>query len=191
MLRSLPDVMLEFSGAYPEVSLSPLYIGFYNPAAFLQNKIDVLVSMDFEVSHLPDIDVHPLYECGISLVVRPDDELADRTVIRAEDLYGRTLMVGGGSPPALQRVQQQLMRSHKIRYFNSADHDTTLTNIAARKGVCLSPDFFYDGTPGFRFIPFDCAEKFSIVLSTHHSDMRKSLRHFIALLQEGENPCGT
>ena len=186
VLRSLPDAMLEFDVAYPDVSLSPLFIGFYNPAAFLQNKIDALVAMDFEVSHLPDIDVHPLYECGISLVVRQDDELADRAVIREEDLYGRTLMVGGGSPPALQRVQQRLMRTQKIQYFNSADHDTTLTNVAAKKGVCLSPDFFYEGAPGFRFIPFDCAEKFSIVLCTHRSDRRRSLRHFIALLQEGE-----
>ena len=45
--------------------------------------------------------------------------------------------VGGGSPPALRTVQQRLITSGKIEYFNSPDHDTTLTNVAAKKGVGL------------------------------------------------------
>ena len=46
--------------------------------------------------------------------------------------------VSGGSPPALRTVQQRLITSGKIEYFNSPDHDTTLTNVAAKKGVCLA-----------------------------------------------------
>ena len=183
MLPSLPEAMVEFSTAYPDVSISPLFIGFYNTKMFLQHRADVLVAMDFEVSHLPDIELYPLYECGISLVMRSDDSLSGRAVIHQEDLYGRTLMVGGGSPPALRRVQQRLIRTQQIRYFNSADHDTTLTNIAAKKGICLSPDFFSEDASGFRRVPFDCPEKFTIVLCRHHNDRRESLLHFIKLLQ--------
>ncbi len=186
MLKSLPDVMIDFGSECPDVSVTPLFIGFYNAGVFLQHKADVLVAMDFEAAHLPDIAVHPLYECGISLVVRSDDELAARAVIHEEDLRSRTLMVGGGSPPALQRVQQRLVRTQKLSCFNSADHDTTLTSVAAKKGICLSPDFFNEDAPGFRFIPFDCAEKFNIVLCTHHNDRRRSLSRFITLLQEKE-----
>ena len=39
------------------------------------------------------------------------------------DRRRRTLMVCGGSPPALKAVQHRLMASEQIEYFNSADHD--------------------------------------------------------------------
>ncbi|MBQ7503050.1 LysR family transcriptional regulator [bacterium] len=186
MLKSLPEAMTACAEAYPDVFISPLFSGFYNVDVLLRHKADILIAMDFEVSHLPDTEVYPLYECGISLIVHRDDELASRKSIRQEDLYGRTLMVGGGSPPALRNVQQRLVRSQKIHYFNSADHDTTLTNVAAKKGVCLSPDFFDEEMNCFRRIPFDCEEKFNIVLCVHHSDKRQSLFYFIELLQKME-----
>ena len=40
-------------------------------------------------------------------------------------------MVGGGSPNALRNVQQKLISSGKIEYFNSPDHDSTLVNVAS------------------------------------------------------------
>ena len=49
-----------------------------------------------------------------------DDPLAGKNILTEEDLYGRTLMVGGGFPPALKAVQQRLIASGKIEYFNSA-----------------------------------------------------------------------
>ena len=100
-----------------------------------------------------------------------------------EDLYGRTLMVGGGSPPALKTVQHRLTSSGKLDYFNSADHDTTLTNVAAGRGVCLAPGFLNDHSGQFAWIPFDCAERFSCVLCTHREDNRPSLRAFLDVLK--------
>lgn len=184
MLKFLPQAIMDFGAKYPEVSISPKFINFYNTDEFLHNNADILIAMDFEVKHIPDIKIHPLYECGISLVMRDDDELSANKIIHQEDLYGRTLMVGGGSPPALQRVQQRLIHTQKISYFNSADHDTTLTNVAAKKGICLSPDFFNEDTNGFKRIPFACPEKFKIVLCAHTNDKRESLAYFIRLLQK-------
>ena len=103
--------------------------------------------------------------------------------MREEDLYGRTLMVGGGSPPALKAVQQRLINSGKIRYFNSPDHDTTLTNVAAGKGICLAPGFLNDHSGQFAWIPFDCEESFSCVLCTHKADKRQSVSSFIDILK--------
>ena len=93
-------------------------------------------------------------------------------------------MVGGGSPPALRAVQHRLIASGKIEYFNSADHDTTLTNVAARRGVCLAPGFLNDHSGQFAWIPFDCEEHFNCVLCTHKDDSRKSLSAFLNVLKK-------
>ena len=93
-------------------------------------------------------------------------------------------MVGGGSPAALKAVQHRLIASGRIEYFNSADHDTTLTNVAAGRGVCLAPGFLNDHSGQFAWIPFDCAESFSCVLCTHKSDTRASVTAFIEILQK-------
>ena len=58
--------------------------------------------------------------------------------------FSRTLMVGGGSPPALMAIQHRLTETGKINYYNSADHDITLTNVAAGCGICLAPEFLND-----------------------------------------------
>ena len=93
-------------------------------------------------------------------------------------------MVGGGSPAALRNLQHRLIASEKIDYFNSADHDTTLTNVAAGRGVCLAPGFLNDHSGQFAWIPFDCPETFSCVLCTHREDRRDSLHAFLDLLKK-------
>ncbi|MBQ4381584.1 MAG: LysR family transcriptional regulator, partial [Oscillospiraceae bacterium] len=80
-------------------------------------------------------------------------------------------------------MQHRLIATGRIEYFNSPDHDTTLTNIAAGKGVCLAPGFLNDHSGQFAWIPFDCRETFSCVLCTHKADSRPALGEFIALLQ--------
>ena len=184
MLLNLPQVMIKFAAKYPDISIVPQFVDFYNTSTFLSGQQDLLVAMDFEMKHIPDVKVFPLYKSGISLIVRPDDPLAKKKVIMTEDLTDRTLMVGGGSPPALQRVQQRAVHTQKLRTFNSPNHETTLTNIAARKGICLAPQFFDDKSQEFVWIPFSCDEHFKIVVSAHSNDKRDSLHYFIKLLQK-------
>ena len=128
--------------------------------------------------------VHELFKSRIYLIAMKDDPLASKNALTEEDLYGRTLMVGGGSPDALRQVQYRLTSTGKIDYFNSPDHDSTLTNIAAGKGVCLAPGFLNDHSGQFAWIPFDCQEHFDCVLCTHKNDNRKSLKDFIDILKK-------
>ena len=121
------------------------------------------------------------------MITGRDDPLAGKDLICEEDLYGRTLMVGGGSPAALRAVQHRLIASGRMDYFNSADHDTTLTNVAAGRGVCLAPGFLNDHSGQFAWIPFDCPESFSCVLCTHREDERESLRTFVSMLQKRDS----
>ena len=179
----LPEAMRLFAKTHPDVQITPKFQYSDSMNAFLKNESDILFTLREMTRQIPGIVVHDLYESRIYLIAQKDDPLAGKDLIRESDLYGRTLMVGGGSPPALQAVQHRLIASGKIGYFNSADHDTTLTNVAAGRGICLAPGFLNDHSGQFAWIPFDCKESFSCVLCTHKEDRRESLRDFLDLLK--------
>ena len=180
----LPEAIRLFEKEYPDVQVTPRFQYENGMDSFLKHEADVFFTLKEMTRQLPGVDVHDLFESRIYLIALRDDPLAAKNVITESDLYGRTLMVGGGSPAALKAVQHRLIASGKIEYFNSADHDTTLTNVAAGRGVCLAPGFLNDHSGQFAWIPFDCKESFSCVLCTHKEDRRESLHAFIALLKK-------
>lgn len=180
----LPEAMRLFEKEVPDVQIAPRFQYENGMDGFLKNETDVLFALKEQTKQIPNITVHDLFESHIYLIAKRDDPLAEKNLITEADLYGRTLMVGGGSPPALRAVQHRLIGSGKISYFNSADHDTTLTNIAAGRGVCLAPGFLNDHSGQFAWIPFDCEEHFNCVLCTHKDDGRESLSAFIAILKK-------
>ena len=178
----LPEAIRLFGESNPDVQVVPKfqYEGGMND--FLKGETDILFTLKEHTRQVSNATVHDLFESRIYLIAQRDDPLAEKNKVTENDLYGRTLMVGGGSPTALQAVQHRLISSGKIDYFNSADHDTTLTNIAAGRGVCLAPGFLNDHSGQFAWIPFDCKESFSCVLCTHKDDKRPSLVAFLHLL---------
>ena len=169
---------------HPEVQIEPQFIYENSLNSFLRNDSDILLALKEQTRHIPSINVHALFESRIYLIARRDDPLADKNLVSTEDLYGRSLMVGGGSPAALRAVQQRLINTGRIDYFNSPDHDTTLTNVAAGRGVCLAPGFLNDHSGQFAWIPFDCPETFSCVLCTHKNDARESIVSFVNILKQ-------
>ena len=180
----LPEAMRIFADIHPEVQILPVFQYEGGMESFLRNEMDILFALKEQTRQVPGIRVHDLFESHIYLIAQRDDPLAAKNLISEEDLYGRTLMVGGGSPAALKAVQHRLIASGKIDYFNSADHDTTLTNVAAGRGVCLAPGFLNDHSGQFAWIPFDCKESFSCVLCTHKDDNRPSVNAFLRTLKE-------
>ena len=183
-LYFLPEAMRMFAESEPNVQITPLFQYENSMESFLQNEADIVFALKEQTKQVAGIQVHDLFESRVYLIANRDDPLAGKNLIREEDLYGRTLMVGGGSPQALKTVQHRLINSGKIDYFNSADHDTTLTNVAAGRGVCLAPGFLNDHSGQFAWIPFDCKESFSCVLCTHKEDQRESLKTFIDILKK-------
>ncbi|MBQ4187319.1 MAG: LysR family transcriptional regulator [Firmicutes bacterium] len=180
----LPEAMRLFAETHPTVQILPIFRYENSVELFLQNKADIVFALKEQTLHIPGILVHDLFTSHIYLICRRDDPLADKNLIHEEDLYGRTLMVGGGSPTALRAVQHRLMSTGKIDYFNSPDHDTTRTNVAASRGVCLAPGFLNDHSGQFAWIPFDCPETFSCVLCTHKEDTRPALKAFVETLKQ-------
>ena len=188
MVRSavffLPEAMRLFAETYPRVQILPVFQYEGGVESFLRNEVDILFALKEQTKQIPGIQVHDLFESHIYLIAQRDDPLAAKNLITGEDLEGRTLMVGGGSPPALKAVQNRLIGTGKIDYFNSADHDTTLTNVAAGRGICLAPGFLNDHSGQFAWIPFDCKESFSCVLCTHKDDQRPGVSVFLSTLKQ-------
>lgn len=183
-LYFLPEAIRLFAELMPDVQITPIFQYGDSMGLFLKNEADVVFALEEQTRQVAGIQVHDLFESRIYLIVGRDDPLTEKDLIHEEDLYGRTLMVGGGSPSALRTVQHRLISTGKIDYFNSADHDTTLTNVAAGRGICLAPGFLNDHSGQFAWIPFDCKESFSCVLCTHKEDQRKSLKLFLSIIKK-------
>lgn len=183
-LYFLPEAMRLFSETNPDVQITPVFQYENGVEAFLRNEMDILFALKEQTRQIPGIAVHDLFESRIYLIAQRNDPLAAKNLIHEEDLYGRTLMVGGGSPAALRAVQHRLISTGKIQYINSPDHDTTRINVAAGRGICLAPGFLNDHSGQFAWIPFDCEEHFSCVLCTHKEDGRASLASFLKVLKE-------
>ncbi len=180
----LPEAMRIFAETAPDVQIVPKFQYDNGMDGFLKGDTDILFSLKEHTRQIFNITVENLFESHVYLIARRDDPLSEKNLVSESDLYGRTLMVGGGSPAALKAVQRRLISTGKINYFNSADHDTTLTNVAAGRGICLAPGFLNDHSGQFAWIPFDCKEKFSCVLCSHKDDRRPSLRAFLNVLKE-------
>ncbi|MCR4600373.1 MAG: LysR family transcriptional regulator [Clostridia bacterium] len=183
-LYFLPEAINDFEKNAPGVQITPLFRYENSIDSFLKNESDIVFALEEQTKQLAGTIVHQLFKSHIYLVCDRNDPLASKNLITDEDIYGRTLMVGGGSPALLRSVQQKLISSGKIGYFNSPDHDTTHINIAAGKGICLSPGFLNDHSGQFAWIPYDCDDTFSCVLCTHKTDQRRSLEIFVRSLQK-------
>ena len=180
----LPESMRLFEESNPDVQIIPKFQYENGIDGFLKNETDILFTLKEHTRQIPGTVVHDLFTSRIYLIAKTDDPLIKKNLVTESDLHGRTLMVGGGSPTALKAVQHRLISSGEINYFNSADHDTTLTNVAAGRGVCLAPGFLNDHSGQFAWIPFDCEESFSCVLCTHKDDHRESLTSFLGILKK-------
>ncbi len=181
-LYYLPDIMRQFAEHDASVSITPYFDYRHSIESFLRGEQDILFAVRDSVRQIPDLNMHALFDSRIWLVCRRDDPLAEKEQIKEEDLAGRTLMIGGGSPGPLRAVQQRVIRSGNVSYFNSNDHDTSLTFVAAGRAVVLSPGFLNDHNSEFVWIPFDCPETIPCVLCTHAADRRKPLQDLVTLI---------
>ena len=180
----LPEAIEIFERDNPGVSVTPHFLPLYDYNSFIKGEDDILFARLQYVKRLPDIKLHSLFDSRIYLITERDDELAQKKIIHAEDLRGRVLMIGGGSPPELKAVQQRVINEVHVAYFNSNDRETTLTNIKAHKGICLAPGFLNDHNNEFAWTLFDCQERIKCVLCTHSGDKRESVKNFVSLLQK-------
>ncbi len=184
-LYLLPQAIRQFKKEYPSVLITPNFDLYHSLDSFLNYEQDILIAYRDQISPVKDIRVQKLYTSRLYLLTTLDDPLSQQTLVRPEDLEGRTLMVGGSSQPPLRAVQQRMIQTVKnLSYFNSHDHDTSLTHVAAGDAIVISPGYLNDHSGQFAWIPFDCEETIDVLLCTHASDTRWSVMQFCSLLQD-------
>lgn len=182
-IHFLPQAIRLFETKNPGVMITPEFIALGSCEKFLRGEQDILFAREQDMSSVPDIKLHHLFDSRIYLIAERNDPLASKKLIGVDDLKGRVLMVGGGSQPELRAVQKRVIDRLNLEHFNSNDRETTLTNVAARKGICLAPGFLNDRNGEFAWIPFDCEEKISCVLCTHAGDRRPNVAEFVSIVK--------
>ncbi len=184
ILLTLPEAIAAFSEMHSEIQITPKFYQEATLDAFTSGKLDLLITLEENVRRTPDLKIHKLYDSRFYLITKHEDPLAKKDLIQPTDLTGRTLMIGGGSPPKLSALQDHIVHSVDVNHFNSQNHDTTLTNVAAGRGVCIAPGFLNDYSEEFSWTPVEWEDSLSVVLCSHENDDRDSIRNFIRILQE-------
>lgn len=186
----LPEAIMKIMNDDPTLTITPSFDWYHGTESFLKGDQDILFAVEDEMKRVPDIQEHHIFNSHIYLICRTDDPLSKKSLIKAEDLKGKTLMVGGGSQVPLRAVQHRVINQIHCDYFNSHDHDTSLTNVAAKRAIVLAPGFLNDHSGQFAWIPFDCPEVIPCALYTHNTDNRWSIQQFIQIIQKlyKENP---
>ena len=184
-LYYLPEAMKLFEQMHPDVQIVPeIQAPNDSLTAFLHKELDLILLPKQEAQKLSNVVIHPLYISQIYLLCQQTDPLAQLDRVTAQDLAGRTLLVNGGSSQILRQVQQRVISTVPIHYFNSPTHDFTLIQVASDKAICLSPGYLNDHSGVFAWIPFDCPESFDLVLVSHQEQLNPALANLIAILQE-------
>ena len=184
-LYYLPEAMKLFEQMHPDVQIVPeIQAPNDSLTAFLHKELDLILLPKQEAQKLSNVVIHPLYISQIYLLCQQTDPLAQLDRVTAQDLAGRTLLVNGGSSQTLRQVQQRVLSTVPIHYFNSPTHDFTLIQVASDKAICLSPGYLNDHSGAFAWIPFDCPESFDLVLVSHQDQLNPALANLIAILQE-------
>lgn len=187
----LPQVMQKFGEVMPSVALNISFI-YENSRidSFLRGEHDILFAGRTELNRFPNVKTAPLFESRFYLVARHDDILAEKELITEEDFAGRTLIIGGDSPPKLTAIQTRILNRGGIETVNSHNLNTALTYVAAGMGICVAPGISNDHNGEFAWIPFDCPERMECVLGFHKDDRRESTRNFIRISQDAYQNAG-
>lgn len=181
----LPQIMKNFKKDFPHVLLNIQFqYGKSRTENFLTGNTDIMFGLKNALSHIPQIELHSIFQSHIYLIVQKEDSLAKKEIITPQDLKGRTLLIGGGSPPELKKAQETVINSVHPETMNSEDHFTTLTNVAAGNGVCLSPGFCNDRTEEFAWLPISFGTPIECVLATRSDDHRETTKKFIEITKE-------
>ncbi|MCS4486257.1 LysR family transcriptional regulator [Staphylococcus americanisciuri] len=184
-IHYLPEAIETFNKLYPNIFVEVTIDSQPNQyQQFLQGKYDLFYAIQSSITPQKDTQQIHLYDSHIYLVVNHHDVLSQLTAVTSKHLKDRTLLVGGGSPKELRQLQQQLITQLQLKSITSANHETTLTNIAAHRGICLVPGLLNDYNHEFKWIPFKPTVQIPCVLCRHQNNQKAHIITFIDILKD-------
>ena len=83
----------------------------------------------------------------------------------------------------LRKVHSDIAAKPQLKTLNSRNHETTLTDIAAKRGLCLMPDIYEDDNPHFAWLEFDYPISFPCFLCTH-ADCNSLVTEFVQEIRQ-------
>ena len=181
-LYYLPEIMQRFEREMPHIALNINYVyGDRRIDELLKGEQDIVFAKDSDLARYSAVAFEQIFVSRFYVITRSDDVLTKKELLTADDLKGRTFMVGGGSPLEMQKVQKRIIETTDVTVINCRDHETALTNVAARRGILVSPGFTNDHTGEFAWIPFDCEEHLNCGFGYRTDDKRESTKRFIEI----------
>jgi len=181
---ALPKVMEEMNKRYPEIAVSPLFVGNDLINIYLKGELDVIIGDDEDFKGIKNSKKIVLYNSPIMLLTRRDDVLTALDVVTKENITGRTLLVGSVSRKNLRKLQLELERDEVVKTLNSDSHDTTLTLVSAGKAICLSPEFYKAEGGDCAWLKYDTDKSITISALYHERENRKEVLDFLKMLEK-------
>ena len=139
-LYFLPEAMRLFGKTHPHVQILPVFRYEHSAEVFFRSDADILFALKENARQIPGIQVHDLFESRIYLIADRDDPLSARDLVTEEDLYGRTLMVGGGSPPEGRPAPSDRLGENKLLQQSGPRHHPD--QRSGRQGHLPGPGLF-------------------------------------------------
>lgn len=153
-LPHLPEAILEFNQQYPEIFVDVVFeSGNDQLDQLLTGQLDLSFAVTSSLPKGGDLQTIPLYDSPINLLVNQQDPLANLGKVELAQLANRTLIVGSVSPKELKHLQNQVVTNYQVQTINSPNHATTITHVLTKRGICLTPAFLKDATPGLTWLP--------------------------------------
>lgn len=182
--QNLPSILSEFLQLYPEIKIELLHLSSVDQIErLLGSEIDVglgslpVVESQFNSVHLAD---HT-----IAALVAKDSELACRDTISAEDVTGKTLIVGRDPDWSTfnNRIFSYLLKHDvtKYRVLRAYDYESLSALVGAGAGI----GFFVDIDPqmarmSVRTLPFgDQTLTVPLFMNWRRASANKTLPHFV------------
>lgn len=181
-IHRLPDIFRAYSEACPDVCLysHELSLGSQEQM-FRDGRVDVMFTSIFS-SRMPDAEYCPLFEGRFCCVTPPEHPLAQRSMLRAQDLQRETMIFldNPNCPAEMENIQRDIrMKCFGATLYYSTSSLYTIPMIEAGLGVAVMPEFVVPRGAKVVRIPFESGVRSSHGIAWHKSGAGEKVLRFV------------
>lgn len=187
-VKRLPAILRAFAKKYPNVHLYLKTAEFKEKRHFFTNyNLDMIFTVREGIEDIQDVGYEELFTGRFVCVLPIDHLLANRTIIRVEDLYDQSLILLNPlkCPTEMARVQRDIQLKCPAATVYFGDHALiSYTMIKGNLGIAVMPDFVCPEDSELAIIPMDIHEIISYGIAWHKNNMRDEVKGFVAITRQ-------